>query len=60
MSETMDSLDPRTEAANTLATDWAGLRLSFQRFGERKTLDKGQKQTAADNFDAQGDFLSAS
>jgi hypothetical protein len=50
---------PRNDAANHLQADWAGIRLSFGRMGVRKTLTSGQKQTAADQFDAAGDYISA-
>ena len=50
---------PRTEAAQHLQADFAGVRLSFGRMGTRKTLTTGQRQTAADQFDAAGDYISA-
>ena len=49
----------RSEAATHLQSDWAGIRLSFGRMGTRKTLTTGQRQTAADQFDAAGDYISA-
>lgn len=52
--------DNRRNAASSLASDWAGIRLSFSRMGTRKTLSKGQRQTAADPFNAEADSLSAS
>ena len=49
----------RREAASHLQSDWAGIRLSFSKMGTRKTLSPLQKQTAADSFDAEADYLSA-
>lgn len=60
LTQELSAMAPnRTEAASHLQSDWAGIRLSFCRMGTRKTLSRGQKQTAADPFDADADYLSA-
>ena len=50
----------RSEAAQHLALEWAATQVSFTWMGNRKTLDKGQKQEAAEQFGADAAVLSAS
>ena len=52
--------DPREEALQTIQDQYAGVRLSKGKMGTRKTLDRGQKDTAAEQFDADSDFIGAS
>ena len=59
LTRELDTMAPRQEAATHLQSDWAGIRLSFGRMGTRKTLTIGQKATAAEQFDASADYLSA-
>ena len=61
MTITLD--DPPTDqttASQRLQAAMAAARLSFKWFGVRKTLTADQKLQAADSFDAEGKFLSAS
>lgn len=48
-----------TSASDRLRSTMTAARLSFNWFGVRKSLTKGQKEQAADSFGAEGDFLSA-
>jgi len=50
----------RSEAAQHLALEWAATQVSFTWMGNRKTLDKGQKQEAAEQFGADAAVLIAS
>jgi hypothetical protein len=50
----------RSEAAQHLALEWAATRVAFTWMGNRRTLDKGQKQEAAEQFGADAAVLSAS
>jgi len=59
LTEELTMPTDRQSAAEHLQSDWAGIRLSFSRMGTRKTLDRQQKQTAADPFDADADYFSA-
>lgn len=59
LTEELTAMAPKTSAAQSLQSDWAGIRLSFSRMGTRKTLDRKQKQTAADPFEADASYLSA-
>jgi hypothetical protein len=47
-------------AAHRLRTTMAATRVSFTWFGVRKTLSEAQKAQAADQFDAEAKYLSAS
>src|SRR5690242_17336938 len=46
-------------AAHRLRTTMAAVRVSFTWFGVQKSLTAAQKERAAEAFDAQGQFLSA-
>ena len=48
-----------TTAAQRLRTTMAAVRLSFTWFGVQKSLTAAQKAQAAEAFDAEGSFLSA-
>ena len=61
----LDRAEARTDAATTAAaahrlrTTMAAVRVSFCWFGVQKSLTAAQKERAAEAFDAQGQFLSA-
>jgi hypothetical protein len=65
----LDRADTRTDipttmsstatAAQRLRTTMAAVRVSFTWFGVSKTLTPEQRATAAEAFDAEGQFLSA-
>lgn len=48
------------EASKTLQDSYTGIRISFGKMGTRKTLTADQKQTTADCFDAEPDFIGSS
>jgi hypothetical protein len=59
MSITTSSTETRTEAARRLRTTMAACRVQFTWFGTSKSLTAEQRATAAEPFDAEGQFLSA-
>jgi hypothetical protein len=48
------------EASKTLQDKYAGIRIGFGKMGTRKTLTADQRQTTADCFDADPDFMGSS
>jgi hypothetical protein len=59
MSTTINPTESRTEAARRLRNTMAAVRVSFTWFGTSKSLTPEQRATAAQPFDAEGQFLSA-
>ncbi|MFO0905702.1 MAG: hypothetical protein U0939_22030 [Pirellulales bacterium] len=59
MSTLFAEAAPTTAASQSLRTTMSAVRLSFTWFGVRRSLSAQQKATAAESFDAEGDFLSA-
>jgi len=59
MSITTDSTETRSEAARRLRNTMAACRVQFTWFGTSKSLTPEQRATAAEPFDAEGQFLSA-
>lgn len=59
LDETLLTNESRSTAARRLRESMAAARLSFTWFGVRKSLNREQKEIAADSFGATGDYVSA-
>src|SRR6476659_4829940 len=58
-AEARKDITSTATAAHRLRTTMAAVRVSFCWFGVQKSLTAAQKERAAEAFDAQGQFLSA-
>lgn len=59
LTEELNDMADRAEAAKHLQSDWTAIRLCFSRMGTSKALDKRQAQEAADPFNADASFFRA-